>query len=204
MLTPQCTVGLPPHRENEAFWSGASWGAKITPYLRSKACSAPWLLFMYELPRRFSRSRIAVWLQLEKRGAVAVKNQVYLLPNSQQARKDLSAVTRNIVARKGRASVFAAQSLDRLSRAEAIARFRRARRNEYEALRSAAKWTLRLWTASPHANPIERRVRLVRLFGERLARIEAIDFFRADGRTEAAAALTALKRFVKSMSVCRR
>ena len=47
-----------------------------------------WLLLVHQLPVRPSNVRVKTWRRLQHLGAVAVKDSVYLLPNTPQARED--------------------------------------------------------------------------------------------------------------------
>jgi hypothetical protein len=51
---------------------------------------------------------------LQQVGAVAVKNSVYVLPNTEQAREDFEWLRTEVVGLGGQASIFEASSIDRL------------------------------------------------------------------------------------------
>lgn len=55
---------------------------------------APWLLLIHQLPPKPSYLRVKVWRRLQALGAVAVKNSVYVLPNTEEAREDFEWVLR--------------------------------------------------------------------------------------------------------------
>src|SRR5713101_3977755 len=67
-----------------------------------------WLLLVHQLPTQPSNVRVKTWRRLQKLGALALKNSVYILPNNTQAREDLEWMKAEIVAMKGEAAVFAA------------------------------------------------------------------------------------------------
>ena len=101
----------------------------------SPAGPPAWLLLVHQLPARPSNARVKTWRRLQKLGALAVKNSVYVLPNSPQAREDLEWIKAEIMAMKGQATVFAAESVDSLSGEEIVAAFRSARHQDFEAIR---------------------------------------------------------------------
>lgn len=150
-----------------------------------------WLLLVYQLPVSPSNARVKTWRRLQKVGALAVRNSVYVLPNSAQAREDLEWIKAEIVSMKGQATLFAADGVDSLSGEEIVAAFRAARQQEFEAIRREAS---RLPAASRRTRTVQpaRRRRLeraARLLRERWSETAVIDFFGAPGRDEAAAAV---------------
>src|SRR5712691_4627782 len=159
-----------------------------------------WLLLIYQLPSRTSNARVKTWRRLQKLGALAVKNSVYVLPNTPQSREDLEWLKAEIVALKGQVTVFAADGVESLSGDEIVAAFRSARGQDFEALRrEAAKLVAAVRGSRSVNSPLRRRLeRATRLLRERWNEISAIDFFGAPGRDEAATALEELDRRLES------
>lgn len=157
-----------------------------------------WLLLVYQLPTRPSNVRVKTWRRLQKLGAIAVKNSVYVLPNTPQAREDFEWVKTEISGRQGTADIFVADSVDWMSSDELVANFRKARQHDYDALRTGIERLLR-HRRGQALEMAERQVleRTLRVLRERRVQIEAIDFFKADGRGEAAEALERLERLVQ-------
>jgi hypothetical protein len=157
-----------------------------------------WLLLVHQLPTRPSNARVKTWRRLQKLGALALKSSAYVLPNSPQAREDFEWIKAEIVAMKGQAMVFAADNLDSLSAEELVAGFRSARQRDYDQLRV---WVTRLLDRSARRGARvqqgQRLERTARLMRQRLAEIEAVDFFKAEGSDEAAAALVELELLAK-------
>jgi hypothetical protein len=138
---------------------------------------------------------VKTWRRLQKLGALPVRNSAYALPNSPQAREDFEWVKTEIAALGGQATVFAAEAADPVSHDELVAGFRAARSREYASLladtekaRRAARTRKRVGTPGRGSEREFGRLR------ERLAAIQALDFFHASGRDEAEAALAALDR----------
>jgi hypothetical protein len=157
-----------------------------------------WLLLVYQLPSRPSNARVKTWRRLQKLGARAIRNSAYVLPNSPQAREDFEWLKAEIAALKGQGDVFAADTLDPQSSDELVAEFRRARQQEFEAIRREA--TLMLGRSGQGRSPADSRrpwmARAVRTLRERWTEVVAVDFFGAPRRDEAAAALDQLERML--------
>src|SRR5881396_1793736 len=145
-----------------------------------------WLLLIHQLPPKPDYFRVKVWRRLQRIGAVAIKNSVYVLPHTEQASEDFQWLRREIVAGGGEASVCQAAFVDGLSDGQIEALFRAQRDAEYgELARAAAE------VAGGSGNGGERDSsgELVRL-ERRLGEIAALDHFGAPGRRAAEAALT--------------
>ena len=164
-----------------------------------------WLLLAHQLPTRPSNARVKTWRRLQKVGALAVKNSVYVLPNSPQAREDLEWIKAEIVAMKGQATMFAAESVDSLSDEEIVAAFRSARQQDFEAIRrEAAKLLAASRRGRGMRGPLRRRLaRAGRLLRERWNEVVAIDSFGAPGRDETAAALEELEQQLAGVGTMR-
>ena len=62
-----------------------------------------WLLLIHQLPPKPDYLRVKVRRRLQKIGAAALKNSVYVLPNTDDALEDLTWLTREIEADGGSA-----------------------------------------------------------------------------------------------------
>src|SRR2546423_13283912 len=91
-----------------------------------------WLLLIHQIPPRPGYLRIKVGRHLQRLGAVAIKNSVYALPRSDQAREDLNWVLREIVEGGGDGSIVEARFVEGLSEEEVREMFRAARDAEYD------------------------------------------------------------------------
>lgn len=154
-----------------------------------------WLLLIHQIPPKPSYFRVKIWRRLQRLGAVAIKNSVYVLPKSDQAQEDFQWVLREILEGGGDASICEARFVEGLDDDQVEALFHAARDAEYaqvaEALRS-------LIESIPNSLSIgdERRtefeVHLVRL-KRRLADVVAVDFFGSPGREDAESLLAAFE-----------
>jgi hypothetical protein len=169
--------------------------ADPNPAGRGEPGGAPqrWLLFVHQLPSQPSNLRVTTWRRLQQLGAIALKQAVYALPDTPDAREDFEWLKAEVKAAGGDASVFAAAHADAWTDDQLIAEFRRTRRDMYEALardvEKALKRTGRRKTARVPRGPGPGR--MLALFQQRLADTERIDFFGGGGRDRA---LTLVRR----------
>jgi hypothetical protein len=154
-----------------------------------------WLLLVHQLPARPSNLRVRTWRRLQQLGAIAVKQAVYTLPDSPSAREDFEWLKTEIEAAGGQATVFAADAVETSSSDELVEEFRRAREGDYLSLGRAVGRAL---TAArrKRAPRRSRRAasRIVETLRQRLAAIEAVDFFGSAGRNRVAGLLSELQR----------
>jgi hypothetical protein len=141
-----------------------------------------WLLFVHQLPAYPSNLRVRTWRRLQQIGAVAVKQAVYVLPDSPSAREDFEWLKSEIEAARGQASLFVADTVDTWSHDALVEEFRRLRQEAYSELARDAEQVLRRSGAGRRrAQPPPSR-RVVQQLRERLSAIERLDFFGSAGR----------------------
>ena len=153
-----------------------------------------WLLLAFQLPTHPSNARVKTWRRLQQIGAVATRNAVYVLPNTDQSREDFEWLRAEIATMRGAATVFAADALDREGEEDIVATFQQAREADYAALALSAGRLLALAKGRAAARGTLRAVRALR---ERFSQIERIDFRpsrRAGARQKATESLAALER----------
>ncbi len=156
-----------------------------------------WLLLVHQLPARPSNARVKTWRRLQKIGAMPVKNSIYVLPYSAQAREDFEWLKTEIEGLKGQATVLAADHIDASTGEEIMQAFQTARQKDYAVLRRQAAGQLDAARRARPALPREEVDRARRALETRCAEITAIDFFSAPGREEAVAVISALGRHGK-------
>src|SRR5215471_11729665 len=93
-----------------------------------------WLILVHQLPARPSNLRVRVWRRLQQVGAVVLRNSLYVLPSTEEAREDFNWVREEIVASGGEVSVFEGSTVDGYTDAELVQQFRAARNVDYQAL----------------------------------------------------------------------
>jgi hypothetical protein len=145
--------------------------------------SCRWLLLIHQIPPKPGYLRVKIWRQLQRLGAVAVKNSVYVLPKSDQAHEDLQWVLRAIVDRGGDASICEAHFVEGLDDQQVEALFHTARDADYAALAEEAKRLVDEWP--PDAADAEQKTRLeaeIARLRRRFSDVTAIDHLGAPGR----------------------
>jgi hypothetical protein len=149
---------------------------------------------MHQIPPKPDYFRVKVWRRLQRLGAVALKNSVYVLPRGDQAAEDFQWVLREITTGGGDAAVCEARFVEGLSDAQVTGLFHQARDADYRPIAEEAG---RLAEELPQGGPPsgERRARaeadLLRL-RKRLAEVAAIDHLAAPGRRDAERGIAAL------------
>ena len=158
------------------------------------AAAAPpraWLLFVHLLPASPSNLRVRTWRRMQQIGALAVKQSVYVLPDSPAAREDFQWLKAEIEGAGGQASVFAADAVDAWSHEALVEEFRRTREDTYGRLAGEAERLLRRGGKARRAGALSRRA-LQQLRG-RLSDIERVDFFGSAGRDRVVTLLRTLE-----------
>lgn len=155
-----------------------------------------WILLIHQLPPKPTSLRVRTWRKLQRLGAVAVKNSVYVLPFNDKTGEDFQWLRQEIESAGGEATVFRAGSVEGAADEEIVALFRRQRDEEYEKVAAeldGLTGAVRGQKKGGHLSPGRvgaHEEELSRLHQE-LERIVAVDFFLAPKR---AAALAALER----------
>jgi len=140
-----------------------------------------WLLLIHQVPNSPAYLRVKMWRRLQKIGAVAVKNAVYVLPRSDQSSEDFHWVAREILEAGGDASVCEATFIEGITTKELIELFQAARDSDYGELMEEIKELkeeLRAAEAAGEAWASGMAGRVTRI-RQRLTEIQTIDFFRA-------------------------
>jgi hypothetical protein len=158
-----------------------------------------WLLLVHQLPTTPSNLRVRTWRRLQELGALAVKQAVYVLPDSPEAREDFEWLKTEIESAGGEAIVFTADSVDTWSDDELREEFRRVRQEAYaglardleQAIKKAAQGHTRRGGRAPAVR------RQLENFRQRYHAIERVDFFNSAGRDRV---VTLLDTFGKRVS----
>jgi len=151
------------------------------------ATEGRWLLLIHQIPPKPDYFRVKVWRRLQRLGAVAIKNSVYVLPKNDQTQEDFQWVLREIVEGRGEASLCEARFVEGLSDEQVEALFQVARGAEYDQIAEEA----RRLAESPLPDEQREATRRTQLeidltrLKRRLAEVVAIDFFGAPGREAA-------------------
>jgi hypothetical protein len=149
-----------------------------------------WLMLVHQLPPVPTNLRVRTWRRLQELGAIAVKQSVYVLPDTPGAREDFEWLRVEIEGAGGEAVVYAANHVDAAAEAELVDQFRQTRQQAYTELASDLQ-RLQRGRTTPQESPARRRD-LAR-YRERLAAIERIDFFGSAGRDRVVSLLNDLQ-----------
>jgi hypothetical protein len=161
-----------------------------------------WLLLVHQLPPKPTNLRVRTWRRLQQLGAIAVKQAVYVLPDTPAAREDFEWLKTEIEGSGGDASVFSANSVDAWSDDALVEEFRRSRQESYAALAADIEQLLNRQATTASARRARRQPsrrapawpRLLEGFRQRLTAIEAVDFFGSAGRDGVVALLNRVEQ----------
>src|SRR5258708_6315771 len=155
---------------------------QIKPDNPPPAAAPTWLLLVHQLPPKPAYLRVKVWRRLQGLGAVSVKNSVYVLPTSDQAREDFQWLLREIEHGGGEGMVCEASLVDGLSDQEVRGLFDAARDVDYAQLTQELRGLAApLKRRGARGKDAELKPQIAKL-RRRLAEISEIDFFSATGR----------------------
>ena len=160
-----------------------------------------WILLIHQLPPKPTNLRVRTWRKLQKLGAVAIKNSVYVLPANEKTHEDFQWLKQEIESSGGEATVFQAASVEGATDDEIIAVFRKTRDEEFSAIAAelaGVAGAVRQQTRGKHLSIGRLATHESELdkFHSQLETIIANDFFNAAGR---AVALEAYERCQKAI-----
>ena len=144
---------------------------------------AQWLLLIHQLPPTPSYLRVKIARRMQRIGAVAIKNTVYVLPATDNTLEDFQWTIGEIRAGGGEANLFEARVIEGLTDSEVEQLFTVARDEDYEEIAAEVGQI-------SHSGP-QLAADIARL-RKRLADVNAIDFFGAPKGHVVAASLDAL------------
>ncbi len=169
----------------------------------SKQLNHTWILLVHQLPARPTNLRVRIWRKLQKLGAVAIKNSVYVLPANEKTNEDFQWLKQEIESAGGEAAVFRADSIEGATDDEIVKAFRDARNTEFAEIAAALDeltGKIREQSRARHLSPgrlATHESELDKIHSE-LEHVIANDFFEAKGR---ASALAAYERAQKALRV---
>lgn len=158
--------------------------------------AAAWLLLIHQIPPTPTYFRAKVGRRLQRLGAVAIKNSVYVIPFGERTQEDFQWIAREIASEGGEATLCKATFVEGLRDDQVEALFQAARDADYaqvaEEVRDAVGGLPTRLTRDDERRPT-LEAQLVRL-RKRLDEIVAIDFFPSSGRVAAESAVAGLER----------
>ncbi|HXV76474.1 MAG TPA: chromate resistance protein ChrB domain-containing protein [Candidatus Polarisedimenticolaceae bacterium] len=160
-----------------------------------------WLLLVHQIPSRPTRLRVRVWRQLQRLGAMAIKNSVYVLPASDKTREDFAWLQQEIESGGGEAVVFEAGPVGGLTDERMIEAFRRDRDAAYARVAATlGGLSKRLADGKARSSPprLEQIEQEVDRMQAELHAIDEADFFAAPRRRQAAEELARCRTLLRS------
>jgi hypothetical protein len=162
-----------------------------------------WILLIHLLPPKPTNLRVRIWRKLQKLGAVAIKNSVYVLPATEQAHEDFQWLKQEIESAGGEAAVFRADSVEGATDEELIAAFRKVRDEEFAALAvefDALTGAIREQSRGKHlsAGRLSAHETEIDKLHVELERVAANDYFEAAGRAAAFAAYERCQKAIRT------
>ena len=106
--------------------------------VQSARATRRWLLFVHQLPSSPSNLRVRTWRRLQQLGAIPIKQAVYALPDTPNAREDFEWLKTEVNGAGGDASVFAADNVDAWSDDGLVEEFRRSRQERRDTVAAGA------------------------------------------------------------------
>jgi len=171
--------------------------------MKSQANNQEWILLIHQLPPKPTNLRVRIWRKLQRLGAVALKNSIYVLPANEQTYEDFQWLKQEIESAGGEAAVFRTVAVAGATDEEIIAAFRKTRDEEFAGIAAdldGLAGAIRAQTRGGHLSAgrlAAHEADLEKLHIE-LERISANDFFHAKG---SAAAFSAYARCQKVIRV---
>ena len=157
-----------------------------------------WLLLIHQIPPKPDYFRVKIWRRLQRVGAVAVKNSVYVLPKSESTLEDFQWVLREITEGGGDASLCEAGFVEGLTDAQIESLFRAARDADYATIAEEARELTKKVKSRRSGESAEVEASANRL-RNRLTEVAAIDFFDSLGRQTAEGLVSSLERVTQPL-----
>ncbi len=171
--------------------------------MNSRSSQQEWILLIHQLPPKPTNLRVRTWRKLQRLGAVAIKNSVYVLPFSEQTHEDFQWLKQEIEAAGGEATVLRAGAVEGATDDEITSAFRKGRDEDYARITielDELTGTIREQKRGGHLSSARIagfESELDKLHAE-LERIRAVDFFKARGQAAAAAAYERCQKTLRS------
>src|SRR5882757_9545417 len=110
----------------------------------SPPSASRWLLLIHQLPPSPAYLRVKTARQLQKIGAVAVKNSVYVLPNTEASAESCAWLSKEISSAGGEATLCESSFVGGTSNEAVEALFQTARGEDYQELAAELRTSLKM------------------------------------------------------------
>ncbi len=146
-----------------------------------------WLILLYTLPAKQASTRLSVWRQLKRLGAVSLKTSAFILPDRPEHEESFQWLAQSVRQNGGDATLLRAAQVDALSDKEVIDLFQESRASDYREILLSVKALrpAKSRKAEPEAAEVER-------LKSRYQAVRRIDFFDCPVARDVADALQAL------------
>jgi hypothetical protein len=150
----------------------------------SPPTNSRWLLLIHQLPPSPAYLRVKTARQLQKVGAVAVKNSVYVLPNTEPANESFAWLSKEIAAGGGEATLCESSFVGGTSNEAIEALFHAARGRDFQELADEVRSVLKELGKARRLDDGKRAAAATALarFRRRMGEVGELDFFGAPGR----------------------
>lgn len=172
--------------------------------LMDKSSKNRWILLIHSIPQKPDYFRVKVRRQLQKTGALAIKNSIYILPNEEQYYESFQWVTQEIIQGNGEASVCEANFVEGLNDEQIESLFRSSRDSDYNELIQDVDELLK--AMKKQRNPksqeeeINEKLSDLNRLQKRLAEIKRIDFFHSSRANSAEQSINKIERILRPLS----
>lgn len=150
-----------------------------------KESPVQWLVLAYQFPKGPDARRVKIWRRLQRIGAVAIKNSVYVLPHNDQSGEDLQWLLMELRATGADGAILEASFVDGMTDQDVRDLFNAARAEDYRQLQDEIETAIASLPDVTESDDGERREsgrRALSRARKRLAELEVIDFFAAPGQ----------------------
>jgi hypothetical protein len=147
-----------------------------------------WLLLIHRLPPKPDYLRVKVKRRLDRIGALAIKNSVYVLPDRSETNEDFEWLAVEIQKDGGEVLVCRSEFLAGISDEDIVERFNSERNDAYRSIRESVAADVRESELGPESSRPGWRETMLNSYAaaqRRLDEAARLDFFGADGRSEA-------------------
>jgi hypothetical protein len=159
----------------------------------SESRSSEWLLLAFSLPAEPGYLRVKIWRRLQGVGAISYRNALYVLPANESTVEDFEWILREIRKGGGDGAIFESRLTGGASDEALRSLFNSAREEDYRSLADELREVATAYgKREPDAGSSAMGGDLTRV-RKRLAQVEQIDFFNANGRESVAALLAKLE-----------
>lgn len=145
-----------------------------------------WLVLIVSLPPHPSSLRVRAWRRLRALGAAALKNAVYLLPDTAENSEQFQWLVQEIHRDGGEATLLKVERIENMTPAEVVRLFQDARDKDYRRLGKQYRQLLSSLGRGPRPSTARRLGDALARAGRELERLREIDFFDAPGYHEVA------------------